>query len=155
MDVRAGKYKAPLDLERLQSDPYIEFSERSEIQNVVPNRDTGLELHGDLIDNRLTYQLALMNGVPNNTASVDIDNNDGKDSKDSYDSSNQNGDSSVAAAQERLSKQGYYRGQIDGVFGPETRRAILRYQSDHGLGATGYLTMETRQSLGLRQGAGN
>jgi phosphate-selective porin OprO/OprP len=77
--LQAGKYKAPLDLERLQSDPYTEFSERSEIQNVVPNRDTGLELHGDLIDNRLTYQLALMNGVPNNTASVDIDNNDGKD----------------------------------------------------------------------------
>jgi phosphate-selective porin OprO/OprP len=78
-ELQAGKYKAPLDLERLQPDPYIEFSERSEIQNVVPNRDTVIELHGDLIDSRLTYQLALMNGVPNNTASSDFDNNDGKD----------------------------------------------------------------------------
>jgi hypothetical protein len=72
-----------------------------------------------------------------------------------YDSSDQGADENVAAAQDRLAREGYYRGQIDGVFGPETRRAILRYQSNHGLGATGYLTMETRQSLGLRQGAGN
>jgi hypothetical protein len=70
-----------------------------------------------------------------------------------YDSSDQNADSTVAAAQERLARQGYYRGEIDGVFGPATRRAIMRYQSDNGLRVTGYLTMDTRQSLGLRQGA--
>ena len=81
-NLQAGKFKAPLDLERLQSDRDLEFSERSLIQNLVPNRDTGIEIHSDsLFDNRLTYQLALMNGVPNNTASDtnDIDNNDGKD----------------------------------------------------------------------------
>ena len=78
--LQAGKYKAPLDLERLQSDRDLEFSERSEIQNLVPNRDTGIEIHSDsLFDNRLTYQVALMNGVPNNTATVDSDFNDGKD----------------------------------------------------------------------------
>jgi len=70
-----------------------------------------------------------------------------------YDSSDQNADSTVAAAQERLARQGYYHGEIDGVFGPATRRAIMRYQSDNGLRVTGYLTMDTRQSLGLRQGA--
>ena len=70
-----------------------------------------------------------------------------------YDSSDQNADSTVAAAQARLARQGYYRGEIDGVFGPATRRAIMRYQSDNGLRVTGYLTMDTRQSLGLRQGA--
>lgn len=77
--LQAGKFKAPLDLERLQIDRDLLFSERGETINLVPNRDTGVELHGDLFDKRLTYQLALMNGVPNNTASVDIDNNDGKD----------------------------------------------------------------------------
>ncbi|HEY9157061.1 OprO/OprP family phosphate-selective porin [Candidatus Binatus sp.] len=79
--LRAGKYKAPLDIERLQSDRDLEFSERSEIQNLVPNRDTGFDLHGGLLDGRVFYDAALMNGVPNNTASdtVDIDNNDGKD----------------------------------------------------------------------------
>src|SRR5258707_631476 len=80
--LQAGKYKAPFDLERLQVDRDLEFSERSEIQNLVPNRDTGIEVHSEsLFDNRLTYQAALMNGVPNNTASdtTDLDTNDGKD----------------------------------------------------------------------------
>jgi phosphate-selective porin OprO/OprP len=76
---QVGKYKAPFDLERLQVDRYLEYSQRSEIQNLVPNRDIGAELHANLFQNRLTYQIALMNGVPNNTASVDSDNNDGKD----------------------------------------------------------------------------
>ena len=71
--------------------------------------------------------------------------------QDTYDSPDQSSDSGVAAAQERLAREGYYRGQIDGVFGRETRRAVIRYQSDHGLQVTGYLTAETRQSLGLRQ----
>jgi len=79
--LRTGKFKAPLDLERLQSDRDLEFSERSEIQNLVPNRDTGFDLHGRLLDGRVFYDAALMNGVPNNTASdtTDLDNNDGKD----------------------------------------------------------------------------
>jgi len=71
-------------------------------------------------------------------------------SQGAYDSSDQSADAIVAAAQERLARQGYYRGGIDGRFGPETRRAVLRYQSDHGLHVTGYLTADTRQALGLR-----
>src|SRR5438477_7180699 len=59
-------------------------------------------------------------------------------------------DSTVASAQQRLAREGYYRGQIDGVAGPETRRAIIRYQSDHGLRVTGALTTDTLQALGLR-----
>jgi phosphate-selective porin OprO/OprP len=79
--LRAGKFKAPLDLERLQTDRDLAFSERSEIQNLVPNRDTGADLHGRLLDGRLFYDAALMNGVPNNTAAdtTDLDTNDGKD----------------------------------------------------------------------------
>ena len=79
--LRAGKFKAPLDLERLQSDRDLAFSERSEIQNLVPNRDTGFSLHGKLLDGRVFYDAALMNGVPDNTAAdtTDLDNNDGKD----------------------------------------------------------------------------
>jgi phosphate-selective porin OprO and OprP len=79
--LRAGKFKAPLDLERLQSDRDLEFSERSEIQNLVPNRDTGADLHGKLLDGRVYYDAALMNGVPDNTAAdtTDLDTNDGKD----------------------------------------------------------------------------
>lgn len=74
-----GKYKANMDLERLQSDPALEFIQRSEIQNLVPNRDIGAQVFGTLFNKRLSYALALMNGVPNNTASFDFDNNDAKD----------------------------------------------------------------------------
>lgn len=66
-----------------------------------------------------------------------------------YDSSDQSGDSTVAAVQEQLARQGYYRGELDGVFGPETRRAVIRYQSDHGLGVTGRLNMDTLHALGV------
>jgi len=66
-----------------------------------------------------------------------------------YQSSEQNIDSTIAAAQEQLAGQGYYRGEIDGVFGPETRRAIMRYQNDHGLGVTGRLNLDTLRALGL------
>ena len=74
-----GKYKAYVNLERLQADPVLDFIQRSEVQNLVPNRDIGVQVNGLLFNQRLNYQLALMNGVPNNTASSDFDNNDGKD----------------------------------------------------------------------------
>ena len=60
-------------------------------------------------------------------------------------------DSTVTAAQERLAREGYYNGAIDGVLGTETRRAIARYQSNHGLRATGALTRDTLDAMGLRE----
>ena len=77
--VLIGKFKAPFGIERLQSDKDLLFSQRGLTNNLIPNRDIGLELHGDLLRGRLTYQVALQNGVVNNTASTDYDNNDGKD----------------------------------------------------------------------------
>lgn len=75
----------------------------------------------------------------------------GQDYSQGNDSSNQYPEATVAAAQQQLARQGYYRGQIDGVFGPETQRAIMRYQREHGLRVTGYLTIDTREALGLEQ----
>jgi hypothetical protein len=72
-----------------------------------------------------------------------------------YDSSDQSTDSTVAAVQEQLARQGYYRGEIDGSFGPATRRAITRYQSGHGLHVTGRLDMDTLRALGLPRAANN
>lgn len=66
-----------------------------------------------------------------------------------YDSSDQYTDQTTAAVQTRLARDGYYRGKVDGVLGPETRRAILSFQSDHGLRVTGNLTRETLSTLGL------
>jgi len=42
--------------------------------------------------------------------------------------------------QTALSKLGYYDGQIDGIFGPDTRAAIRRYQHELGADMTGRLT---------------
>ena len=79
----------------------------------------------------------------------------GYDDDEYYDqkdySSDQSAGSTVADAQEQLAQQGYYRGEIDGIFGPETRRAIVRYQRNHGLRVTGGLTKDTLQALGLRR----
>ena len=61
----------------------------------------------------------------------------------------QSGNSTIGAVQQALAQQGYYRGQIDGVFGPETRAAIAQYQSTHGLRVTGALSSDTLQALGL------
>src|SRR5438094_529042 len=38
------------------------------------------------------------------------------------------GGSSVAQLQRRLARAGYYHGSIDGIMGPETRRAIRAYE---------------------------
>jgi putative peptidoglycan binding protein len=75
------------------------------------------------------------------------------DDQSSYQNSygDQAAHSAVAAAQERVAREGYYRGQIDGVFGSETRAAIAEYQSKHGLRVTGALTNETLAALGLRR----
>jgi Putative peptidoglycan binding domain len=40
--------------------------------------------------------------------------------------------SRVAELQRRLARAGYYRGAIDGILGPQTRRAIRAYEQDHG-----------------------
>ena len=70
-----------------------------------------------------------------------------------YDYGNQSTDSTVAAVQERLARDGYYHGQIDGVAGRQTQRAIARFQSNNRLPVTGQLTAETLASLGMRSAA--
>src|SRR5437762_1118032 len=70
-------------------------------------------------------------------------------------SSEQYADTTVVSVQEQLAQHGYYRGEIDGIFGAETRRAIVRYQSDHGLRETGNLNADTLRALGLPRVASN
>ena len=74
--------------------------------------------------------------------------------QNNYDATSQSSDSVVADAQEKLAQQGYYRGEIDGILGAETRRAITRLQSDQGLRVTGVLTRDTVQALGAQRIAG-
>jgi hypothetical protein len=57
----------------------------------------------------------------------------------------------VAAAQERLAREGYYRGETNGVINAEMEKALRRYQSTNGLRATGYLDGDTLAVMGLRK----
>src|SRR5260221_3423058 len=50
IQLRAGKFKPPVGLERLASDPDLQFIERGLPTNLVPDRDLGVQLHGDLFD---------------------------------------------------------------------------------------------------------
>jgi hypothetical protein len=71
--------------------------------------------------------------------------------QNNYDANDEPAVSVVASAQEKLAQQGYYHGEIDGILGPQTRRAIARYQTDQGLRVTGVLTRDTVQTLGLQR----
>ena len=76
--VRVGKFKPPVGLERLQSAGDIVFAERSLATNLVPNRDVGLQLSGDIATGTFAWQAGIFNGVP------DLGNGDGdvSDAKD-------------------------------------------------------------------------
>jgi phosphate-selective porin OprO/OprP len=76
--VRAGKMKSPFGIERLQSAQGILFVERSLANNIVPNRDVGVQVHGELAQGVLGYQLAVLDGVTDG-GNIDGDTNDAKD----------------------------------------------------------------------------
>ncbi len=62
--VRAGKFKPPIGLERLQSATDIAFAERGLPTNLVPSRDIGLQVAGDISEGLFAYQIGVFNGVP-------------------------------------------------------------------------------------------
>lgn len=55
-----------------------------------------------------------------------------------------------ATVQQALAQAGYYQGSIDGQIGPQSSRAIARYQQDRGLYVTGSITQSLLRSLGLQ-----
>jgi len=61
--VQVGKFKSPVGLEHLQSDRDILFNERSLATDLVPNRDLGLLLKGDLAGGAASYAVGLLNGA--------------------------------------------------------------------------------------------
>src|ERR1035437_10267639 len=63
LQVQAGKFKSPVGLEYLQSDTYLPFNERSLVTDLVPGRDLGVELHGDLFGGVVRYAAGIFNGV--------------------------------------------------------------------------------------------
>ncbi|MGH7509003.1 MAG: OprO/OprP family phosphate-selective porin [Gemmatimonadales bacterium] len=76
--VRAGKFKPPIGLERLQSATDIAFAERGLPTNLVPSREVGLQVAGDIGEGLLAYQVGVFNGVPD-LANGGDDPSDAKD----------------------------------------------------------------------------
>jgi len=78
--IRTGKDKTPVGLELLQGDPFVLFPERALASSLVPNRDIGVQVQGDVLSNHLFYAGGVFNGVPDGTSSTtEVDANNGKD----------------------------------------------------------------------------
>lgn len=67
-----GKFKPPVGLERLQSATDNRFIERALPTDLVPNRDIGVQLGGDIAGGRINYSVGVFDGVADGTSS---DNN--------------------------------------------------------------------------------
>ena len=62
--VRVGKYKPFVGLERLQGGGDFKFIERSYVSNnILPNRDQGISVYGDVLGDKLNYAFGINNGV--------------------------------------------------------------------------------------------
>ena len=55
--------------------------------------------------------------------------------------------SEVKSIQTRLNELGYYNGNIDGIFGTQTKKAVMQFQKDYGLTADGIVGSNTLKSL--------
>jgi phosphate-selective porin OprO/OprP len=76
--LRVGKFKPPVGLERLQSATDLAFVERAFPTGLVPSRDIGVQLGGELAGGKLEYQTGLFNGVVDGGL-ADQDSADGKE----------------------------------------------------------------------------
>jgi phosphate-selective porin OprO and OprP len=70
--VTVGKFKAPVGLERLQSSADLRFIERALPTALVPNRDLGVQLSGDLGSGAVSYQVGYFNGVTDGQSSDNL-----------------------------------------------------------------------------------
>ncbi len=55
----------------------------------------------------------------------------------------------MVSLQTTLQNEGHYKGEVDGIEGPQTRRAVRQYQQQRQLEVTGQLDNETLRQLGI------
>jgi phosphate-selective porin OprO/OprP len=75
--ITAGKFKVPVGLERLVSASDLRFIERGFPTSLVPNRDLGVQLGGDIAEGVVNYSIGYFNGVSDggsSDASGDVEN---------------------------------------------------------------------------------
>ena len=58
-------------------------------------------------------------------------------------------DSLIEAVQAELARRGYFAGKVNAMYGPTTREALRRFQTDEGLAATGRINEATLHALEL------
>jgi phosphate-selective porin OprO/OprP len=78
LQLEVGKFKSPVGLESLQADQFVTFNERGLATDLVPNRDIGIELHGDAFRGIFSYAAAFLGGVSDYNGTLtnsDFDNN--------------------------------------------------------------------------------
>lgn len=75
-NIRVGRFKQPVGLENLQSSPALTFIERGLTTDLVPSREVGAQLHGQLFTQTLSYALGIFNGAADggDASSAEADN---------------------------------------------------------------------------------
>lgn len=58
----------------------------------------------------------------------------------------------VSQIQSRLKEWGYYNGQVDGIFGTQTRNAVIKFQKANGLEPDGIAGSRTLAAIGISGG---
>jgi len=59
------------------------------------------------------------------------------------------GNADIKAVQSALNKQGYHL-KVDGKMGPQTETALMKFQKNNGLSATGKADQATKLKLGVK-----
>ncbi len=55
----------------------------------------------------------------------------------------------VKTVQDKLRRWGYYKGSVDGIYGPKTKEAVKYFQRKNGLTADGIVGKKTFEALGM------
>lgn len=69
-NIRAGKFKSPFGLERLQSATALAFNERAFPTSLAPNREVGAQIFGDILWDTTEYQVGLFSGMVDNSSGL-------------------------------------------------------------------------------------
>ena len=77
--LRLGKFKSPVGLEQLTVEVETLFNERALPTALTPNRDLGVQLHGELFGGRMNYAAGVFNGSGDARNSTNLDTDDTKE----------------------------------------------------------------------------
>ena len=58
----------------------------------------------------------------------------------------------VKSIQNTLTEQGYFSGKVDGIFGEQTKKAVISFQKDNGLTVDGVVGPGTLKAMGISSG---